>query len=69
MVTSAAEPERPMRRIGSVALLAGIVIFMVYTIGFHAGARDPMDNPAVFATYAQSDTWIAAHMVNLQVLC
>lgn len=54
--------ERPMLRIGSVAFLAGIVIFMVSTIGFHAGTRDPMDNPAVFAVYAQSDPWIAAHI-------
>src|SRR5215203_2715376 len=54
--------ERPMLRMGSVAFLAGIVIFMVSTIGFHAGTRDPMDNPAVFAVYAQSDLWIAAHI-------
>ena len=54
--------ERPMLRMGSVAFLAGIVIFMVSTIGFHAGTRDPMDNPAVFAVYAQSDPWIAAHI-------
>jgi hypothetical protein len=47
---------------GSIAFLAGIVIFMVSTIGFHAGTRDPMDNPAVFAAYAQSDPWIAAHI-------
>jgi hypothetical protein len=47
---------------GSVAFLAGIVIFMISTIGFHAGIRDPMDNPAVFAVYAQSDPWIAAHI-------
>jgi hypothetical protein len=51
-----------MLRMGSVAFLAGIVIFMVSTIGFHAGTRDPMDNPAVFAVYAQSDPWIAAHI-------
>ena len=54
--------DRPMLRMGSVAFLAGIVIFMVSTIGFHAGTRDPMDNPAVFAAYAQSDPWIAAHI-------
>jgi hypothetical protein len=54
--------ERPMLKMGSIAFLAGIVIFMVSTIGFHAGTRDPMDNPAVFAAYAQSDTWIAAHI-------
>jgi hypothetical protein len=62
MVASTAELERPMLRMGSVAFLAGIVIFMASTIGFHAGARDPMDNPAVFAAYAQSDPWIAAHI-------
>lgn len=62
MVASTAELERPMLRMGSVAFLAGIVIFMVSTIGFHAGTRDPMDNPAVFAVYAQSDPWIAAHI-------
>ncbi len=54
--------ERPMLRMGSVAFLAGIVIFMVSTIGFHAGTMDPMDNPAVFAVYAQSHPWIAAHI-------
>ena len=54
--------DRPMLRMGSVAFLAGIVIFMVSTIGFHAGTRDPMDNPAVFAVYAQSDPWVAAHI-------
>jgi uncharacterized protein DUF4386 len=54
--------DRPMLRMGSVAFLAGIVIFMVSTIGFHAGTRNPMDNPAVFAVYAQSDPWIAAHI-------
>src|SRR5215208_8523998 len=62
MVASTAELERPMLRMGSIAFLAGIVIFMVSTIGFHAGTRDPMDNPAVFAVYAQSDPWIAAHI-------
>ncbi|MFL6476996.1 MAG: hypothetical protein ACJ70Y_08480, partial [Nitrososphaera sp.] len=54
--------DRPMVRMGAVAFLAGIVIFMVSTIGFHAGTRNPMDNPAVFAVYAQSDPWIAAHI-------
>jgi len=54
--------DRPMLRMGSVAFLAGIVIFMISTIGFHAGTMDPMDNPSVFAAYAQSDPWIAAHI-------
>jgi hypothetical protein len=47
---------------GSVALIAGIVIFMVSTIVFHASSKDPMDNPVVFAVYAESDPWIAAHI-------
>lgn len=62
MQTNSADLDRPMLRMGSVAFLAGIVIFMISTIGFHAGTRDPMDNPAVFAVYAQSDPWIAAHI-------
>ena len=48
VANTAVELERPMLRMGSVAFLAGIVIFMVSTIGFHAGTRDPMDNPSVF---------------------
>jgi hypothetical protein len=59
---TSADFERPMLRMGSVAFLAGIVIFIVSTIVFHAGTKDPMDNPAVFAVYAQSDPWIAAHI-------
>jgi hypothetical protein len=35
---------------------------MVSTVVFHAGTKDPMDNPVVFAVYAQSDPWIAAHI-------
>jgi hypothetical protein len=62
MQTNTPDFDRPMLRMGSVAFLAGIVIFMVSTIGFHAGTEDPMDNPAVFAVYAQSDPWIAAHI-------
>ena len=57
-----ADPERPMLRMGSVALIAGVVIFLVSTIVFHASSKDPMDNPVVFAVYAQSDPWIAAHI-------
>src|SRR5919198_6570180 len=54
--------DRPMLRMGSVAFIAGVVIYMVSTVVFHAGTKDPMDNPVVFAVYAQSDTWIAAHI-------
>jgi hypothetical protein len=59
---STSDLERPMLRMGSVTFLAGVVILLVSTIVFHAGTKDPMDNPVVFAVYAQSDTWIAAHI-------
>src|SRR5918995_4827951 len=62
MQTNTPDFDRPMLRMGSVAFLAGIVIFMVSTIVFHASSEDPMDNPVVFAVYAESDTWIAAHI-------
>ena len=53
--------ERPILRMGSVAFLAGLVIIIVSTL-FHASSEDLMDNPVVFAVYAESDTWIAAHI-------
>jgi uncharacterized membrane protein len=53
--------ERPVLRMGSVAFLAGLVIIIVSTL-FHASSEDLMDNPVVFAVYAESDTWIAAHI-------
>src|SRR5215210_8195547 len=53
--------ERPMLRMGSVAFIAGLVIIIVSTL-FHASTEDLMDNPVVFAVYAESDTWIAAHI-------
>lgn len=53
--------ERPMLRMGSVAFIAGLVIIVVSTL-FHASSEDLMDNPVVFAVYAESDTWIAAHI-------
>jgi len=53
--------ERPMLRMGSIAFLAGLVIIIVSTL-FHVSSEDLMDNPVVFAVYAESDTWIAAHI-------
>jgi hypothetical protein len=50
-----------MLRMGSVAFIAGLVIIIVSTL-FHASSEDLMDNPVVFAVYAESDTWIAAHI-------
>jgi Domain of unknown function (DUF4386) len=53
--------KRPILRMGSVAFLAGLVIIIVSTL-FHASSEDLMDNPVVFAAYAENDTWIAAHI-------
>jgi hypothetical protein len=46
--------ERPMLRMGSIAFLAGLVIAIVATL-FHASSEDLMDNPVVFAVYAEDD--------------
>ena len=52
---------RPLYRIGTVAFIFGIVVFFGSTT-FHASREDPTDHPRVFAEYAESDTWIAAHI-------
>jgi hypothetical protein len=46
---------------GSVAFLAGMVIFLVSTI-LHPGREDPTNHPLVFAEYAEDDLWIASHI-------
>lgn len=48
-------------RIGAVALPLGIILFVVATAIFHPRREDPMDNPAVFMEYAQSDSWVVVH--------
>jgi hypothetical protein len=47
---------------GSVAFLAGLVIAVVSTTGFHPTGEDLMDNPVIFAVYAEDDLWIASHI-------
>src|SRR5215207_6376885 len=54
--------ERPMLRMGSVAFIAGLVIAVVSTIVFHPTGEDLMDNPVIFAVYAEDDLWIASHI-------
>src|SRR5918994_7160964 len=61
MHTSTPDFERLMLRMGSVAFIAGLIIIILSTL-FHASSEDLMDNPVVFAVYAESDTWIAAHI-------
>jgi hypothetical protein len=46
---------------GSVAFIAGIVVVLVSTL-FHASIEDLKNHPVLFAVYAQSDPWIAAHI-------
>lgn len=48
-------------RIGSIAFIAGITIFLVSTL-MHPGGEDPTNHPLVFAEYAQDNLWIASHM-------
>jgi hypothetical protein len=46
---------------GSIAFLAGMVIFLVSTV-LHPGREDPTNHPLVFAEYAEDDLWIASHI-------
>src|SRR5215208_7784865 len=48
-------------RIGAVALPLGIVLIAISEI-FHPSREDPMDFPAVFEEYAQSDVWTTVHL-------
>jgi hypothetical protein len=47
-------------RIGAVVFPLGVILLVVST-AIHPSREDPMDNPAVFMEYAQSDSWIAVH--------
>ena len=48
-------------RLGAVALPLGIIVLSVSEY-FHPSRVDPMDNPAVFMEYAQSDSWTTVHL-------
>jgi hypothetical protein len=61
MVASKPDFERPMLRMGSIAFLAGMVIFLVSTI-LHPGREDPTNHPLVFAEYAEDELWVASHI-------
>jgi hypothetical protein len=53
--------ERPILRMGSIAFLVGMVIFLVSTI-LHPGREDPTNHPLVFAEYAEDQLWVASHI-------
>jgi hypothetical protein len=63
MVASTPDLERPMLRMGSIAFLAGMVIFLVYTHTIlHPSIEDPTNYHVVFAEYAKDELWIASHI-------
>jgi len=53
--------DRLTSRIGAVLFLLGLVVLVIST-QLHPGHENPMDNPAVFREYAQSESWIAVHL-------
>jgi hypothetical protein len=55
------QSERPLLRIGSITFLIGLAIFIISS-AFHAGREDPTNHLRVFAEYANSPPWIAAHI-------
>jgi hypothetical protein len=59
-----ADFERPILRMGSVAFLAGLVIAVVSTFVFHptGTGEELMNNPFIFAVYAEDPFWIASHI-------
>jgi hypothetical protein len=61
MQTNTADLEHSMLRMGSIAFLAGMAIFLVSTI-LHPGREDPTNHPLVFAEYAEDELWIASHI-------
>jgi len=50
----AKEYERPLLRMGAVAFILGVVIFLISSM-FHPSREDPTDHPRVFAEYEQSN--------------
>src|SRR5215218_11470954 len=48
-------------RMGAVALPIGVVLIAISEI-FHPASEDPIDFPAVFEEYAQSNVWTTVHL-------
>jgi hypothetical protein len=48
-------------RIGAVAMPIGVVLIAISEV-FHPSREDPMDFPAVFEEYAQSNVWTTVHL-------
>ena len=48
-------------RIGAAALPLAIIVIAVSEY-FHPSTEDPMNNPAVFMEYSQSEIWTTVHL-------
>jgi hypothetical protein len=59
--------ERALLRMGSIAFLAGLIIFVVSTM-FHASREDPTNHPLVFVEYADSDPCLVFLIVEVVVV-
>jgi len=59
--TQTTAANRLTTRIGAVLFLLGLVVLVIST-ELHPAHENPMDNPAVFREYAQSDLWVAVHL-------
>jgi len=55
------QSDCPLFRIGAITFLTGLAIFIISS-AFHAGKEDPTNHLRVFAEYANSPPWIAAHI-------
>jgi hypothetical protein len=64
MQRNTSDLERPMLRMGSISFLAGLAIAVVSTIIFHPSGtgEELMNNPFIFAVYAEDDLWIGTHI-------
>jgi hypothetical protein len=53
--------EAVTTRIGAAALPLGVLLIAISEV-FHPSREDPMDFPAVFREYAQSEVWTTVHL-------
>jgi hypothetical protein len=61
MLEKTFQSKRPLLRIGSITFLTGLAIFIISS-AFHTSRENPTNHLRVFAEYANSPPWIAAHI-------
>jgi hypothetical protein len=61
MIEKTFQYRRPLLRIGSITFLTGLAIFIISS-AFHTSRNDPTNHLRIFAEYANSPPWIAAHI-------